>query len=69
MARRGRPPKVANLDEGLKKIIETMEDMVKKGEYPAMSTLIETLLNNFMLREQEAFLEDNPEDYRNGFYF
>ncbi|MGC8677916.1 MAG: hypothetical protein ACP5UF_06865 [Hydrogenobaculum sp.] len=39
MARRGRPPKVANLDEGLKKIIETMEDMVKKGEYPAMTSM------------------------------
>lgn len=69
MARRGRPPKVVNLSEGLSSVIEAMEEMVKKGEYPAMSTLIETLLNHFMLKEQEAFLEDNPEEYRNGFYF
>lgn len=68
MKRRGRPPRLANPNEGLQKIIEEMEKMVKKGEYPAISTMVETILNHLMLKEQEAFLEDNPEEYRNGFY-
>jgi len=55
-------------DQWLEQIVKNLWENKSKGLKPALTQLIEQILNAVMLKERELFLKRHPENQANGFY-
>lgn len=49
-------------------LVEEVYSRMSEGEKPSLAFLVEKLLNEFMLRERDRYLQLLPEEKANGFY-
>lgn len=52
----------------IQNLISTLDKCAFEGKKPSLSFLIQQLLEYFMTKERQLYLQANSEDMANGFY-
>ena len=60
--------KTGEVHDWLDQLVRQTQTKEADGERPALAFLIESLLDQVMLRERAHHLEEHPEEQANGFY-
>ena len=56
-------------DQWLEEVLKTIQGSVEsQGIKPALSYILQTLINAIMEKERDIFLKEHPENSANGFY-
>jgi len=58
----------AQASDWVRKLVDEMYARMEQGERPSLAFLLESLLNEIMLRERDRHLELSPGERANGFY-